>query len=104
MCVSKEVACHSLETTNLDVFADCSDSLCEDITDLLCLTCGNNFLKCVNVSNIILDDCVCNELNELDKSVCLSSEVCFNVDLNYNADLLSFVNLCIYKTFCSDSA
>ena len=104
VCVSKEIACHSLETTNLNVFTDCSNSLCENIANLLCLTCGNNFLKCVYICNIIINNCVCYELNELDESVCLSGKVGFNVDFNYNADLLSLVNLCIYKTFCSNSA
>ena len=98
------VACHSYEAADLDIFTDSSNSFGKNIADLFGFARGNDFLKVVDACYVVFEDSIGNQLNKFNKSVGLCCEVGFNVDFNGNADLLSLIYLCIYKSFSGNSA
>ena len=102
MHISNERAFHLSETADFDVLAD-SSNLVGEVFGHLLVGAGNGALhKSVGVSNIVVENSVCDFLNHCKEFVGLRAEVGFAVDFSNNADIAS--GHCLNNALSGNSA
>ena len=101
-CDESVVSCDSCKSADLQVLADCSDMLCNELCHCLAVfKCCSK--KSVNVSCVCSHDLLSDSLNKCLELLILGNEVCLGVNLNCDCLFAVCGYESLAETFCSDS-